>query len=72
MPRVLLLVQAATFSQKLDVSAGFSTFKDVLISGVTTHTNHTYHHAFSEANGTASINTGTGFLTLDLSTGQNF
>ena len=63
---------AATFSQKLDVSAGFSTFKDVLISGVTTHTNHTYHHAFSEANGTASINTGTGFLTLDLSTGQNF
>ena len=63
---------AATFRDKFDVSAGFSTFKDVFVSGVTTHTNHTYHHAFSEANGTASINTGTGFLTLDLSTGQNF
>ena len=63
---------AATFRDKFDVSAGFSTFREVFISGVTTHTNHTYHHAFSEANGTATINTSNGELTLDLSTGQNF
>ena len=63
---------SATFSQKLDVSSGFSTFSNTFISGVTTSTSHTYLRTYSENVGTYIINTDNGNLTLDLSTGQNF
>ena len=63
------IVGAAVTFTKTDVT-GFSTCKDIFISGITTSNSHTYLRSFSEINN--SVTQSSGILTLDLSTGQNF